>query len=375
MSALISNELKILHEMASDFALQELAPKWEHNDEYPFKPLYTDVLKKAYETGFFGVMMSEEQGGFNRSIKALCIVLNDICKIDASLGGTIFTNALVQEIMTNAGETDLLSSLVSKASSFENILVAFPSFDNSEDISIMVKAKKNKDNKYVLNGSTDYVALGGIARQALIPVIIDGQDDYSLFMVSTNQPGVKCSKPVVSIGLHACPAVDMIFHNAQAVLVGKEKDGKKYFNSAADRMSVASAAMAAGVVRSSFNVALDYSKQRTQGGREIKNWSVVRMMLSSMAVNLQCADLAISSACSMVDEQESGWQLASRAVDLFVTEMACDVTSVGIQVLGGNGYMHDYTQEKGFRDARQIQALMGMAPMRKLAYIKQIIEG
>ncbi len=193
-------------------------------------------------------------------------------------------------------------------------------------------------------------------------------------MVNKNQPGFQCSKPIVSIGLHACPAIDISFRNADAVLVGKEKDGKKYFDSAADKMSVASAAMAAGVVKSSFNVALDYSKQRTQGGREIQNWPVVGMMLSSMAVNLQCADLAISSACSMVDSQESGWELASRAVDLFVTEIACGVTSVGIQVLGGNGYMHDYPQEKSFRDARQIQTLMGMVPMRKLAYIKRIID-
>jgi len=375
MSALMSNECRILHETASDFARQELAPKWGEHDEYPFKPLFVDVLKKAYETGFFGIMMSEEQGGFNRSITALCIVLNDISRIDASLGGIIFTNALTQEILMNAGEIDLLSSLVSNAHSFENILVAFPSFDNPKDISIKARARKREDNKYVLNGSADFVALGGVATQALIPAVVDGQHEYSLFMVTVDQPGVQCSDPVVSIGLHACPAVDISFRDAEAVLVGKENEGNTYFDLASDRMSAASAAMASGVIRGSFDVALEYAKQRTQGGREITNWSEVRMMLSAMAVNLKCADLAISSACSMADEHEPGWQLASRAVDLHVSEMACHVTSDGIQVLGGNGYMHDYSQEKSFRDARQIQALMGLAPLRKLAYIKRIIEG
>ncbi len=375
MSALISSEFKILNEMASDFALQELAPKREEYDEYPFKPLFIDVLKKAYETGFLGVMMSEEQGGFNRSIKALCIVLNNICRIDASLGGVIFNNALTQEIMMNAGETNLLSSLVSNAKSFEDIIVAFPVFDNPGDISIKAKAKKGKDNKYVLSGSAEYVTLGGIAKQALIPAVIDGQNKYSFFMVATDQSGVQCSDPVVSIGMHACPSVDITFRDAEAILVGKENEGTTYFDLASDRMSVASAAMASGVIRGSFNVALDYAKQRPQGGREIINWSNLRMMLSDMAVKLKCADLAISSACSMVDEQEPGWQIASRAVDLLVSELACDATNYGIQVLGGNGYMHDYSQEKSFRDARQIQALMGMAPMRKLAYIKRIVEG
>jgi alkylation response protein AidB-like acyl-CoA dehydrogenase len=227
----------------------------------------------------------------------------------------------------------------------------------------------------MLNGSAEYVTLGGLAKQALIPAVIDGQAEYSLFMVRMDQSGVQLSDPIVSIGLHACPAVDISFSDAEAVLVGKEKEGNTYFDMASDRMSAASASMAAGVIRGSFNVALEYASQRTQGGREIRNWSEVRMMLSAMAVSLQCADLAISSACSMVDEQEFGWQLASRAVDLLVGDMACTVTSDGIQVLGGNGYMHDYSQEKSFRDVRQIQALMGLVPMRRLAYIKRIIEG
>ena len=374
MSALISNEFRQLDEMASGFALRELAPKWGENDEYPFKPLFTDVLKKAYEAGLFGIMMSEEQGGFNRSMRALCIVLDRICRVDASLGGVIFTSALTQEIMINAGETDLVSSLVADAASFEDILVGFPSFDNPREISIKARVGKGEGNRYVLNGSADYVALGGVARQALIPAVVDGREEYSLFMVRRDQSGVRCTEPVVSIGLHACPAVDFSFCDAQGVLVGKEAEGGAYFDLASDRLSVASAAMAAAVMRGSFDVALNYAKQRTQGGREIRNWSEVRMMLSIMAINLKCADLAILSACSMVDEQESGWQLASRAVDLVVREMACDVASDGIQVLGGNGYMHEYGQEKSFRDAWQIQALLGLAPMRKLAYIERIIE-
>jgi len=372
---MVPSEYQMLHETASNFAAHELAPEWGEHDEHPFKPLFTHVLRKAHETGFFAVMMPEEHGGFNRSVRALGILLNAVCRVDASLGGILFTQALAQEILMNAGAGELLASRVSGAGGFESALIAFPSFDNPREISLRAAARKRRGPGYELNGAAEYVAAGGLAGQALVPAVVEGQEAYSFFLVGRDQAGVRCSAPVVSLGLHACPAVDMSFRGAEAVLVGQEQGGGACFDRASDRLGAATAAMAAGVIRGSLQVALDYARQRTQGGRPIANWSQVRMMLSSMAVRLRCADLAIASACSMVDEQAPGWQLASRAVDLLVSEMACEATSDGIQVLGGNGYMHDYSQEKSFRDARQIQALMGLAPMRKLAYIQRILDG
>ncbi len=83
----------------------------------------------------------------------------------------------------------------------------------------------------------------------------------------------------------------------------------------------------------------------------------------------------MEAASTSVDEAEDGWQQASRAAALHVCPIACNMTSVGIQLLGGNGYMHEYGQEKRFRDAQHIQSLLGMLPLRKLSYVKQIIDG
>jgi alkylation response protein AidB-like acyl-CoA dehydrogenase len=129
------------------------------------------------------------------------------------------------------------------------------------------------------------------------------------------------------------------------------------------------------VMRGSFITALDYTRQRMQGGREVVNWSQVRMMLADMAIRIKCADLIVEAASASVDEAGDGWRQASRAAALHVCPIACDVTNEGIQTLGGNGYMHEYGQEKRFRDAQQIQLLLGMPPLRKLSYVKRIIDG
>ena len=69
-----------------------------------------------------------------------------------------------------------------------------------------------------------------------------------------------------------------------------------------------------------------------------------------------------------MEDNEPGWEVESRTAALVVQDMACSITTDGIQVLGGYGYMKDYGQEKRFRDAKQAQALMGIVPMKKLRY-------
>ena len=137
-------------------------------------------------------------------------------------------------------------------------------------------------------------------------------------------------------------------------------------------MHTAAAAMALGIMRSSFEYALAYSNEREQGGWPIVNWSEIKMILAGMAVQMKVADLAVSEACSAIENKIAGWDLFSKAVALHVQEAACQATTDGIQVLGGYGYMKDYGQEKRFRDAQQIKALLGMAPIRKIELIDQM---
>ena len=374
MCASTNQELQMLDTMAMEFADSELVPGREESDEFPFKPLFDDALKKASEVGFFSLVLPDEMGGANRSMKALCTVLRKICRVDASLGGVIFTNALAQEVMMNASALDMIGRPETTEGDTREALLAFAPFDNPVETGNRATARV-ADGGYLLDGRVEYVVLGGLAGRVLVPATIEGQKALSFFLVETGREGVTVSEPVVSLGLHACPAVDMGFRGAPASLVGKEGEGELYLSQAADRLSVACATMAAGVMQGSFITALDYARQRLQGGREIVNWSQVRMMLADMAIKIKCADLIVEAASTSVDEAENGWQQASRAAALHVCPIACDATSDGIQLLGGNGYMHEYGQEKRFRDAQHIQLLLGMPPLRKLSYVERIIDG
>ena len=374
MRTTISEELKMLDEMARDFAAKELVDEREENDRFPFGPLFERVLAKALEVGFYSVLLPEDAGGSAEPVSALCLVLKEVCRADASLGGIIFTNALAQEIINQAGGKSLLAKTASEDGSFKQALIAFPSFNNPAEVDNSARAVK-KGAGYELSGSVEFVVMGGTAARALLPARVEGIEGHCWFLVDLGGAGVEASETVLSLGLHACPAVDLSLSSVPGEIIGSEGKGDAYFEAAVDRLSVAAAAMSAGAMQGSFVDALDYCKQRMQGGREIVNWSEVRMLLSSMAVSGKVADMLVEKAAEAADREEAGWQLASRAAALQVQKMATDVTSDGIQLLGGYGYMKDYGQEKRFRDAKQIQVIMGITPVLRLKYIRRIIDG
>jgi alkylation response protein AidB-like acyl-CoA dehydrogenase len=372
MLTTVKCELKSFEDLAHSFAAKELASKREEYDSYPFGPFFDSVVAKAYEVGLLGATLPEECGGIGQGISALCIILEHISAADASLGGIIFTNALSQEIMLAAGNKDELSSIMSQASDAKASLIACPSFCNPSETETKLEAVKNGDT-YVLNDAVEYVVLGGISGHALVPARIKGLEGYSFFLINLADKGVTNSQPVFSLGLHACPVIDFNLSQVTGTLIGKEGKGTEYFGYASDRMHSAVAAMQCGIMKGSFHEALDYSQQRFQGGREIVNWSGLRMLLGQMAVQVKIAEMVVSEAAMAVENQEHQWNLYTRAAALHLSELACKLTTDGIQCLGGNGYMKDYGQEKRFRDAKHIQALLGLAPMRKLSMIKDML--
>ena len=368
-----NEEISMLRELAAVFSRKELAPNREYHDRFPFAPFFSDVLAKAYDAGFLTIGLSDASQGAGRGIRELSVILGEISQKDSSLAGIIFSSALAQRIILEAGSGELFSGPLPPRDIFGGSLIALPSFTSPLEEPHSVVARK-KGAGFRLSGRIAYLVLGGIASRALVPARHEGGDGFSYFLVDTSSDGARVSKPIIGMGLRSCPAVDMTLDDARALLVGSKAEGAAYFRRAADLMSIPIAATAVGIMKGSFDEALTYTRERFQGGREIINWSEVRMILAHMALGITVAELATASATRLLEDGASGWEDSARAAAIYAAESACTVTADGVQLLGGNGYMTDYGQEKRFRDARQVQALLGLLPMKKLAFIGDIIE-
>ncbi len=375
MLTALNKDLKPFEDLIISYAKGELKPHVEEHDKYPFGTLDIDVIESAfhkiYDLGFMGIMLPEKYAGIGQGISAMCMMLGHLAEVDASYSLIIFTSALSQQIILSAKADAIAEKIYPNADKAQDYLIAFPSFTDPGQATELPKASSSGKG-YTLKGKLDYLVMGNFSNWAVLPAMVVGRQGYSFFLVNLNDKGVRKSDPVFSLGLHACPIIDIILDGVNAEIIGEEDQGEKYFQTASRVMHAAAAAINAGIMRGSLKEALDYTKEREQGGRAVINWSEVRMILANMAIKSMTAELCVTQTCKAIDENLKDWGRISIASALHVHELACELVNDGVQVLGGNGYMKDYGQEKRYRDARQVQALLGSVPLKKLALIKEI---
>ena len=368
MTSTYEKELKLIHRAARDFAQKALLPDREQADRYPFEKLSYSTLEDAMDVDFFHMNLSEAFGGLGRRLTPLSVVLKDICEVDAAMGSIIFTNAFSQDLLFESGDTALLKEITA-AELITDFLIAYPVFSHPNETEPAITGKRN-NGTYSLSGSLEQLVLGNIAKHALIPVMLSGQNLPSLFCINLESRGVTISEPVLNLGLRSCPCADLVLDDAEAVLVGEEKKAGVYFSNVSKRMQIPGAAMSAGVMEGAYKEALGYTRNRDQGGRKIFDWSEVQMILSDMAVKKHTSKMLLDRACSSADANAPQWEQDAGAAAIYILDNACRVTTDGVQLLGGSGYMKDYGQEKRYRDARQLQSLLGIAPLKKIRYLQ-----
>lgn len=360
-------EIRMIDELSRDFSEKELEEKKEERDRFPFVPWDDSAVKKAWELGLFSLNLPEEKGGASDPLASLCVVLRNMANVDAGFAAILFAHSFAQEILNLTGYQDVSSTETGHGESID--LLAFPVFDRPEDAAKGLGAVR-KNEEWLLSGRVDYLVLGGLAERALLPAVSGESEGVSLFLSFSSQEGWKRKIPVAGLGVRACPASEVELSGVRAELLGEEGKGVEYFRDAEDRFSPAAASICLGLMESSFREAAGYAKERVQGGREIINWSEVRMILSSMAMACRNVEMLIEQAVREIREGRVGWRLSSRTSLLVAQDLVRQVTSDGIQLLGGIGYIKDYGQEKRFRDGHHLLSLMGHYPSRKLETLR-----
>jgi len=367
-----NEDIRAFNEMARSFARKELLDH-VHEHEYPYSREITGVMETAGKTGLFGINLPVNWGGTGLDASALAGIVEEISAIDAGMAAILFTHAAALEIIAAAAVTDGEScqSIYELAAGPEGIPLAFQSYASPDEIDFPEVSGKGK---HLLNGKLPFLALGGMTRYAVAAGARQKDKGFSYYLIDLYAAGVMKSDPVLTLGFQACQAVDADLKDVPGMLIGVEGAGNIYFLKMLSAMSLPAAALSLGIMQGCFNEAIDYAGQRWQGGRNIVEWSGVRMKLAEIAIQINVAKSCLSGIRSAYDTASPDANNPAVAAAIHISELACGATSEGIQLLGGNGYMKDYGQEKRMRDAWQARSLLGMSGLKKMKYIGRIIE-
>ncbi len=366
------NELKLIDKTSAEFSRNELAQIMEKSGSEYFSPEYMTVLEKAWDLDFFHILLPESVGGNGLGCAALCTVLKNICTEDSSLGVIILTTIAAYEILLESEQESLLTEFPEDQNNTTDFLIGFPLFSNPVENGINVVATRTPAG-FSLTGSLAYLVLAGLAQKALIPATIEGETGFSYFLADLTQANVTVGDSIRGLGISACPVSDITLDKVSGTQCCHADEGFRIFKYMSSKLSVALAAMETGIMMGSFKDAFNYANNRRQGGRKIIHWSEIKKTLSGMAMNIQLAEMLLKQCCASMETGEKGWSAEADALSVKIADMAYEVTTDGIKVMGGVGYMKDFHQERRFRDARHLMSVFGIQQFKKLSFLENHI--
>ena len=366
-------ELKSFCELGERFAKKELEPKALELDRYPYSKFNDAALAAAAEIGLFNLTLPESLGGSGQGMTALSAILSCLAAADASFAAVVFIQTLAQAAIAKWAKQETAQKYLKPKERGLPRLCAFPIYAPPTDIPLEVKAEKTGGG-YSLTGKISSLALAPVAEIMIIPAEVQGSGEASFFIVEKNSPGVKVSEPVVGLGLHNCPVADVELKGVKLGpenLLGREGQAADDYPELYAAFGGPLASLSLGILLGSFRAAKLFAEDRYQGGKQIIDHDQVRIMLANMALLFKTGEAACLNASRAADQGKD--LAASFAAGIFLADTVTRATTDGVQCLGGYGYMHDYGQEKRMRDAKQLQAMFGPSPLKRLELLQTIL--
>jgi alkylation response protein AidB-like acyl-CoA dehydrogenase len=380
----LTEEHRLIQDMARDFAEKEIAPIAAEIDEAGRFP--TETVRKMGELGFMGIEISEEWGGTGMDTLSYVLALIEISKVCASHGAIMsVNNSLVcHGIYAFGTERQKEEFLVPVASGEKLGAYSLTEPQAGSDPANMRCSAEYDPGKeeYVINGLKAWVTSGPNADYITLFAMTDrsqGHRGISAFVVDTKLPGFSLGKVEPKLGIRASHTSELVFEDYRLPAwhrLGDEGMGFKIALSILDAGRIGIAAQAVGIAEAAYEAARDYAKEREQFGQPIASFQGIQWMLADMKTRLEAARLLTYQAALAKDEvKETGgrYTLPAAMAKLYASETAMWVATKAVQIFGGNGYSKEYPVERYFRDAKITEIYEGTSEIQRLVIARSIL--
>ncbi|HEY0752877.1 MAG TPA: acyl-CoA dehydrogenase family protein [Ktedonobacteraceae bacterium] len=374
----LDEEQSDIRALARRFTEEQLTPYAGTWDEQMYFP--REVYTQMAELGLMGMTTPEKYQGsaLNRLTSAL--VYEELAQGDMATAVGLAVHNMVTGSIARFGDQEQRRRWAPRLASGE-LLGAFSLSEGasgSDAANLQCRAEL-RDESYILNGTKMWVTNGGEADIYMVMVRTmpgRGAAGISCFVVEKDTPGLSFGKTERKMGLHSSPTRELIF-NACALPVaqrlGAEGQGFKIALSSLDGGRVNIGAVAVGVAQAAFKTATQYAHERIQFGQPIAGFQAIQFMLADMAMKIEAARLLVYEAAYRLDQGQSAGMHAAMA-KCFATDMAMEVATNAVQVLGGAGYVRDYPVERYMRDIKVAQIFEGTNQIQRVVIARSLLK-
>ncbi|GGK45147.1 MULTISPECIES: acyl-CoA dehydrogenase family protein [Flavobacteriaceae] len=400
-------------EIVGDICANTISPNAEgvdlegphiENNEVIYAKGTTEDYKALYEAGLIGMSLPRRYGGLNFPLLPYVMAAEMVARADAGFANIWGLQDCAETIYEFGSEEqkDKFLPRFNKDGATAAMVLTEP--DAGSDLqAVKLKAVFNKEkNTWILNGVKRFITNGDADISLVLARSEEGTNDargLSMFIYDRNDHAVEVRHLEKKLGIKGSPTCELVFKDAPAELVGKERFGLiKYVMSLMNSARLGVGAQSVGIADAAYREALKYAEERAQFGKVIVNFPAVYEMLTNMKIRIDALRSLLYETTRFVDifkayeevmkdrtltkeermEMKHYGKLSNvftPLIKLTASEACNKIAYDSLQIHGGTGFMKDFPIERIYRDARITSIYEGTSQLQAVAAIKGVTTG
>ncbi len=359
-----------LVELAREISRKEIAPRALDIDKTGvMDETLLDILKSS---GMTSLSVPKEYGGAGLDLLTSAIIAEELGKGCAGVATICAANALASYPIliggSDAQKKEFCECLLSGG------MAAFALTEPSagSDAGAVACRAKKVDGGYVLNGTKCFITNGPIADKVTLFANTregGGVRGLTVFLVDTKTPGFSVGKEEDKMGIRASATSELLFDDCfipDSCRVGREGMGFRLAMQTLETSRPIVGAVSVGIAQAALESAIHYAHQRKQFGVKISTFEMVQEMMADMVMKTEAARALVHKACWLHDQGDREAAKFSAMAKCYASDVAMEVTTKAVQVMGGNGYSRENPNEKYMRDAKVMQIYEGTNQVQRM---------
>ena len=373
----LSDDERLFRDSVYEFADRDVRPLVRQMDDEAKIP--RDLVDRLFSLGVMGIEIPDGLGGGGGTFFHSVLAVEALSRVDPSVGvlvdvhNTLVINALLRW----ASESQNRAYLPRLAQKSVGAYALSEAGSGSDAFALATRAQEQGEG-YALDGRKLWITNGNEAELFIVFANVNPDAGYrgiTAFLVERGAPGFTIGKKEDKLGIRASSTCELVFEDcvvARDCVLGEVGKGYKVAIETLNEGRIGIGAQMIGIAQGALDHAVRYTKERKQFGSTIASFQGVQFQLARAATELEAARLLVYNAARLRDAKQPFLQEAAMC-KLFASEVAERVTSLAVNLFGGNGFVKDYPVEKLFRDAKIGQIYEGTSNLQLQTIAKQLL--
>ncbi|MEU7713173.1 acyl-CoA dehydrogenase family protein [Micromonospora chalcea] len=372
----LSAEDRALRDLVRRLAGERIAGEARRIDEAEEYP--ASSMRLLGEAGLFGLLIPERYGGQGAGMRQYALATEELARACAATTTAFITQTHAMLPILAVGDDEQKRRWLPGLAAGRALgAIAITEPEAGTDVPALATRAVRDGDGYVISGRKMFITSGGVADLiTLFARTSPGRDGISVFVVEARSPGVRPGRPLAKMGIRASNTVELAFDEVRVPVTARLGPEGIGFHTAVHVLSdarISTAAQAVGIAQRAYDIADEFTRQRRQFGRPVREFQAVQLRLADMYIAVVTARLLVQRLARFVDAAPDGNRaVEAAAAKVYCSDVAMRVAGDAVQLMGGYGYMREFEAERCMRDAKITQIYDGTNDVNRLVLARQL---